>query len=214
MPILAAPAGQSSVVAGSYRATWNGLDLGLVTTDGYQLRYRNSSIPITADIAGESEIDAIYTGTQPTVTMTLENWNAAAIEAMTWWMGTQAGFANYIWGVTNGVGLKEFDAAKPLVLVACHNNMGVAAASNPTIDPLAITFFRTILAPDQDLEILLSHRPRFITVTLKVFAVNIEGSENPVVSRVSNCGNIAYWVALRNEGSHLGAVIDPDIGGT
>jgi hypothetical protein len=214
MGILAAPNGQSSIVAGSYLATWNGLDLGLVAVGGYTLRYRNSSIPITADIAGESKIDGIYTGTRPSISMVLNNWNAAAVEPLIWWVGTQNGYVNYEFGKTNGVGLKEFDAAKPLVLTACHQSGGSATEANPTIDPLSITFFKTLLSPDTDVDIIFSHQPRFLSLTLDIMAVSVTGSEQPVISRVNNCGAISFWSALRNEGEHLAAVIDADVAGT
>jgi len=215
MTILAAANGQSSVVAGSYLATWNGLDLGLVAVGGYTLRYRNSSIPITADISGEAKIDGIYTGTRPSISMVLQNWNAQAIEPLIWWMGTQrSGFAGYEFGKTNGVGLKEFDAAKPLVLTACHQSGGNATAANPTIDPLSITFFKTLLAPDTDVDIIFSHQPRFLPLTLDIMACSVAGSSNPIISRVNNCGDISFWSAIRNEGDHLTAVVDPDVSGT
>lgn len=215
MPYHAAPSGASSVVAGAYRSTWNGFDLGLVSVDGHQLRYQNSAIPITADITGETVVDMIHTGTVPTITMTLQNWNAAAVEMLTWWMGTGVGLDNYKWGVTDGVGLNMFNYAKPLVLTACHfdaalnDGDGGAAVANPTIDPLTITFYKTILAPNQDLEILLSHRPRFITVTLQILPVTVtlEGSGPAyTVSRVTSCSRITFWDALRNIGSHVGEV--------
>jgi hypothetical protein len=214
MPINAAAAGQSTIVAGSYLATWNGLDLGLVSVGGYTLRYRNTSIPITADISGDTKIDGIYGGTQPSISMVLQNWNAAAIEPMIWWMGTQDGFASYEWGKTNGVGLKEFDAAKPLVLTACHQSNGVPSDANPTIDPISITFFKTLLAPDTDVDVIFSFQPRFIPLTLNIMGVTAVGSEDPVISRVNSCGKISFWSAVRNEGDHLEAVVDPNIDGT
>lgn len=213
MPILAAASGQSSVIAGTYLATWNGLDMGLVAVGGYTLRHRNSSIPITADIAGETKIDGIYAGTRCSISMVLNNWNAAAIEAMTWWIGTQAnGFSGYAWGQTDGVGMKEFDAAKPLVLTACHQSMGVATPANPTIDPISITFFKTLLSPDTDVDHIFSFQPRLLSLTMDILACSVSGTApNLTVARVNNCGAISFWSALRNEGAHLGTVVDPDV---
>lgn len=212
MPLVAADAGESSIIAGAYKATWNGLDLGLVTTDGYQLRYRNTSIPITSDITGESIIDEIYTGTQPTITMTLQHWNAQGLEALIWWMGTQAGFADYSFGKTNGVGLKGWDAAKPLILQACHVSGGdtpTVSDANPTIDPYSITFFKTLLASNLDLQVVFSHQPRFVTVTLNIFPVSITTPNDPP-TRVQSCNEIWFWDAVRND--DLVTVADPDAG--
>lgn len=195
-----APANQSSVVAGAYRATWGGLDIGLVDMNGFDLRYGSSSIDIQSDITGETVTDSIHTGIRPTITMTLQHWNAQAVEAMTWWFGTLRGFDDYQWGETDGVGLNEWEAAQPLILTACHVADGVASQANPTIDPLSIIIYKTILQSDADISIALSHRPRFITVPLKIMPVNVDGSvwPNVTVSRVSSCGSITYWNALRN----------------
>lgn len=210
MPLKTAPAGMSSVISGAYRSTWGGWDLGLISTDGQQLRVRNTSIPITADITGDTVVDMIHTGTLPTITMTLQNWNAQAVEPLTWWMGFGDGIAAYEWGVTDGVGQKMFDYAKPLVLTACHYQTGEVSgplASNSTIDPLSVTFYKTILAPDNDIETLFSHRPRFVTVTLQILPVTlIEGespNDPPVVTRASSCDKMRFWTSIRNAGNHL-----------
>ena len=207
MPILAAAPGLSSVVAGSYRATWAGLDLGTVSNQGINLRYRNSSIPVTADIAGELEVDRINSGTTATITMVLQDWNAQGLEAMIWWMGTLKGFAGYNWGDVQSVGAKEWAVAKPLVLTACHVVGGAPAASNPTIDPLSITFFKTIIAPDSDIDVLFSFRPRFVTVTLTIFPVQL--GSGGTINKVTGCGDISLWTAIRSSEAHLGNVSGP-----
>ncbi len=208
MALFTAPAGRSSVVAGAYRSTWNGLDLGLVSVDGHQLRIRTTAIPITADITGETIVDMIHTGVLPTMTMTLQNWNAQAIESLIWWHGTGRGLGAYKWGSSDGVGLKMFDFAKPLVLTACHSSAGAATPSNPTIDPISMTFYKTILAPDQDIEVLLSHRPRFLTVTLQILPVTIvtttvEGSPVTTYTRASGCDQTDFWTCVRNVAAPL-----------
>jgi len=204
--IVAAPPGLSSVVAGSYRATWGGLDLGTVSNQGINLRYRNSSIPITADVSGELEVDRINSGTSATVTLVLQDWNAQGLEAMIWWMATLNGFASYSWGNVQSVGAKEWAAAKPLMLTACHANGSNASAVNPTIDPLSITFFKTLIAPDTDIDVLFSFRPRFVTVTLTIFPVQQVSSPNDPILKVTGCSGISLWSAIRNTGNHLGNV--------
>lgn len=213
----AAAADKSTVVSGAYRALWNDLDLGL-TLDGYTLRQTNTGIDITADVTGDTVLDTIYAGTQLSIQVTLENWNAAAIEPMIWWHGDSTP-ANYEWGLSDGVGQRHWDAAKPLILYSCHATGFAAvdtagdtvitpstgaAAANPNIDPLDIAFPKTLLRKDVDIDIIFSFRPRFLTLTLDVFPISNAfegGAFNPVnidkVERVSGCGAIRYFAATR-----------------
>jgi hypothetical protein len=185
--------GKSTVVSGSYRAYWDDLEIGQVL-DGFVLRQTNSGIDITSDATGDTITDTIYSGTTYTVSFTLQNWNAQAVEPMISWFGAEPR-ADYEWGLSNGVGQRHWDAAAPLILVACHaegwgivpsvttNEMDdpdvnttldrtmTAKASNPNIDPLDIVFPKTLLKKDVDIDILFSFRPRYLTITLDVFPI-------------------------------------------
>lgn len=221
----AAPAGKSTVIAGSYRALWNDLDIGL-TLDGFTLTQVNTGIDITADITGETVIDTIYSGTSLQVSMTLENWNAQAVEPMIWWLGNSDPTA-YEWGLTNGVGQRHWDAACPLILYACQSTGGAlsapadpdpsvadvatvwqhpnaANAANPNIDPLDIVFPKTLLQKDNSLDIRFSYEPRFITLTLDVFPISnqfggtdFDPAAPDSVERVTDCSEIRYFAATR-----------------
>lgn len=219
-----APNGKSTVVSGPYRALWDDFDMGL-TLDGYTLRKSNSGIDITADVAGDTVLDTIYAGTVMTITVTLENWNAQAIEPLIWWHGNNDR-ANYEWGLSDGVGQRHWDKARPLILYACHHQGFAvdttpadpdvpdvptnitrstgAAAANPNIDPLDIVFPKTLLRKDNDIDVIFSFRPRFITLTLDVFPIsNVyeEGAWDPLapdnVERVTDCSAIRYFAATR-----------------
>ena len=219
-----APAGKSTVIAGSYRALWNDLDIGL-TMDGFTLTQVNTGIDITADITGETVIDTIYSGTSLQVSMTLENWNAQAMEPMIWWRGAN-NRAAYEWGLTDGVGQRHWDAAAPLILYACQGegfavtpspaNPSIddvdttitpstgANAANPNIDPLDIVFPKTLLQKDSNLDIRFSFEPRFISLTLDVFPISngYDGTDwdeaaPDLVDRVSDCSKIRYFSATR-----------------
>ena len=219
--------GLSSVVSGAYRALWDDLDIGL-TLDGYTLRQSNSGIDITSDITGDTVIDTIYSGTILTITMTLENWNAQAIEPMIWWHGA-ADRANYEWGLSDGVGQRHWDAAAPLILYACQSTgfavtpspgdltvddvatvitpSSGSTAANPTIDPLDIVFPKTLLKKDTDLDIVFSFRPRYLTLTLDVFPVSnsFDGTAwDPTApdstERISDCTKVRYFAATRGQG--------------
>lgn len=219
--------GLSTVVSGAYRALWDDLDIGL-TLDGYTLRQTNSGIDITADITGDTILDTIYSGTILTITMTLENWNAQAIEPMIWWHGASTRSA-YEWGLSDGVGQRHWDAARPLILYACQStgfsltqpanpdpdtpdatvfqHASAAEASNPTIDPLDIVFPKTLLKKDTDLDILFSFRPRYLTLTLDVFPISnmfdgtaFDETAPDSVERVNDCSKIRYFAATRGQG--------------
>lgn len=197
---------RSSVVAGPYTGSWKEKDLGHITADGYRLSYNSSSYPITADLTGENTIiDRIFSGITMQVSFTLEHWNAPALEELIWWFGTGGTPAN-TWelGKTDGVGLRHFEYAKALVLQSCHFVAGAtptAAASNATIDPLEITFPRTMLADGQNLEILLATRPRYIPIVMDVFPVDGDASPGETSNdqlRVKTCSKLRYFFATRN----------------
>lgn len=222
--------GLSTVVSGAYRALWDDLDIGL-TLDGYSLRQTNTGIDITADITGETVIDTIYSGTILTLTMTLENWNAQAIEPMIWWHGA-SDRPNYEWGLSDGVGQRHWDAAKPLILYACQStgfsitpdpadpeapadtviqNATAATAANPTIDPLDIVFPKTLLKKDVDLDINFSFQPRYLTLTLDVFPISnsfngtaFDPTAPDQVERINDCTKIRYFAATRGQGPTAG----------
>lgn len=225
-----ADAGLSTVVAGAYRALWDDLDIGL-TVDGYTLRQTNTGIDITADITGDTVIDTIYSGTILTLTMTLENWNAQAIEPMIWWHGA-SNRATYEWGLSDGVGQRHWDAARPLILYGCQTtgfsiipnpgdpeapaattitNATAATAANPTLDPLDIVFPKTLLKKDVDLDVLFSFQPRYLTLTLDVFPIsNTAGgtawdpTAPDTAERLNDCTKIRYFAATRGQGPTAG----------
>ena len=212
----AAGAGLGTVVAGAYRSLWDSQDMG-ITLDGFTLSQSNSGIDITADITGDTVIDTIYAGTTLSITVTLENWNAQAIEPMIWWHGNGTP-ALYEWGVSDGVGLSQWQAAKPLILYACQSdgttisegtisNASTATAANPYIDPLDIIFPKTRLRKDSNIDMVFSFRPRFLTLTLDVYPISnfFEDASYQVdfpynAEPVSDCSSIRYFSATRGQG--------------
>lgn len=215
--------GYSNVIHGAYKGYWDDLDMGL-TQDGFTLRQQETGEDITADVTGDTIIDSIFRGIRPSITMTLENWNAQAIEPMIWWHGNSVP-AQYEWGLSDGVGQSKWEQAKPLILVACAaqgfsivpaapdpdnplataiTNATGAAPANPTIDPLDWVAFKTILRNDQDFDIVFSNRPRFLTLTLDIYPVanQFQGSAlDPTapdsVERINECEKIRFWAATR-----------------
>jgi hypothetical protein len=217
-PSHAAAAGNSSVISGAYIGIWNDMDLGN-TLDGFQLMQKESGRVITADILGEGMIDQIYAGGNYSIQMTLENWNAQAIEPLIWWHGNSIP-GSYDYGLSNGPGQNMWDNAKPLVLYACHstgfdaqtydddNNVITratgASATNPYIDPLDMVFFKTLCQPNEQIQIDMSHKERFITLTLDIYPVannynetDLDPSAPTLVNRVDGCSAVRYWSATR-----------------
>lgn len=213
----AAGPGLSREVHGAYIALWNDLELGNAL-DGYTMRYSTFGFDIQSDIAGESLLDSIYTGMQLSVTTTLQHWNAGAIEPMIWWHGDRDPSA-YEFGLTDAIGRSMWDAARPLILYSCHatgfdatdvdGNTTItpstgASAANPYIDPLDIVFMKAILRKDEQVEIALNHRPRYLTLTLDVLPISnsfggsaFDPTAPDSVERVSGCEKIRYFAATR-----------------
>lgn len=191
--------GQSSVIAGPYRASWNGLDLGQITPDGYELTWQNSSYAINSDMTGEGTItDQIYNGTTCQISFTLQHWNAYGVEKLLWWMGEAANIT-YKFGHIAGLGRRHFDSARPLILESCFFNGTLLSAANPDIDPLEITFGKTLLSNAKAVSFLLATKPRYIPVTLDVMPYTVGGtSGSEVLLRPTSCDGFRFWDCVRN----------------
>lgn len=192
--------GQSSTITGPYNGTWNAMDLGLTET-GFRIFHTNSGRDITSDMFGETVIDKIYTGTVVSVAFTLINWNAQAIEPMMWWMGDDAA-QGYDWGRVYNIGQKHFDRARPLVLNSCF---GISAAAiqgspNPLADPVDITFPKTLLRPNEQIETLFSGtQPRHLDLVLDVFPYTFDSQEGGgAIIRPNACSAFSFFSATRN----------------
>ena len=219
-----APAGMSQIITGGYRALWDDLDVGL-TLDGFRLLNQTTGEDITSDITGDIPVDGIHTGVTVQVVMTLQHWNAKAIEPMIWWHGN-SNPASYEWGLTDGVGQRLWDNAKPLILYSCQgtgfsitpNNPNPeapanttitpstgAASLNPNIDPLDIVFFKTLLAPNTNIDLLFSSTaPRYVPITLNVFPVSntinglpLDPNSPDSVERITDCDKFRFFSATR-----------------
>lgn len=208
MPNTVTAEGQSSVVAGPYLASWNGLALGQITTDGYELSWQNSSYAVTSDMTGEGTVtDQIYNGTSVQISFTLQHWNAYGVEALVWWMG-MGGAYKYKFGHVAGMGMRHWDAAKALLLESCllgtSGTMGGAAGTSSkaelavasNIDPLDIVFPKALLSNARAVSFLLSSRPRYIPITLDIFPYSVVTQNE--IERVSGCTGMRFWEATRN----------------
>jgi hypothetical protein len=202
--------GKSSVVSGPYVATYNGMEIGQITPDGYELSWQNQGFEIRSDMFGEgTKLDEIYQGTSARITFTIQHWNAQAIEAMIWWMGNLTDHENFQFGHIKTVGASQWDQAKVLVLESCFSSelefpLGDSTVlgdnvPNNKIDPLDITFPKTLLANGEAVRFLMSSRPRFIPITLDIYPVApLVNNDYYDVARPSACSSLVYWEATRN----------------
>lgn len=148
-----------TIHSGSYRGTWNSLTLGLVL-DGFNISYANRARKLTTDSLGDTALDYLHAGQDMFIDFVLQEYDAAALRTMIWHQST-------VFGMADRAGYSLWDRAKTLVLTSC-----TGASSPETPSPATATFFKTILAPDFDISILLANRERYIPVRLMVLPVH------------------------------------------
>lgn len=160
-----------SIVRGSYNATWNSLSVGN-TEIGFRHSYNYRGRTINFDAIGETPVDTIFAGMTMTVDFVAQEYDAAAVDSLRWPF-------NATIGQLAPAGQSLWELARPLVLTACGSTA-----------PSTITFYKTILAPDFDLDIDYSHRERPLPMRLIVFPVRAGAtSQMP-----SGCNDIIFFV--------------------
>jgi hypothetical protein len=126
--------------------------------------------PVTSDQTGDTLIDGIFSGVAMNLEFTLNEWNASAVKWLTWFFSqkdplnaTDAAHATNLetsqWGRVDPAGSSLFQRAKPLILTSCFDG----------INPKIITFPRTVLAPDFQVDTLFSYQQRLLTLRMLVF---------------------------------------------
>lgn len=216
---MPATTGKSQVVSGAYKCTYEGLDMGL-SQEGFTLNTRVSGQNIKADIAGEAIIDSLYRGIEMSISFTLNNWNAEAVQHLLWWFGDTQDFAvpdtptrvRGRWGSTERVGLSAWDYAKPLELISCAlaGAPDYAVADDlagadsytklQTITPEAMIFPRALLRQDEQYSLLFSSMARYVTLTLDIFPVKYIVDPQAEITegkyyRITDCDKMTYFVA-------------------
>lgn len=173
------------VVSGAYTATWNSLAIGNVGLGGYKLRYSYLQREINFDAVGLTPVDQIFTGLVMMLDFVCMQYNYAAIATMSWpW--SVSGMATK--GTVKPAGFSMWDAAQPFVMTACCGSMA---------NPSAITFHKTILAPNY--EIVQDHsgvQEKMTPIRLIVFPVAFNTTVSPVhspVQRPAGCAGTTYY---------------------
>ncbi len=148
-----------SFVVGSYSATWNGTNIGVVE-DGFSLDWVSRGEAIRADVSGDEAIDGVYRGVGMTISCILSEWDEAGAQAMFWpWAATL--------GEVGVIGRLYSTIAKQLVLTKCANNEAV---------PTSLTFPKTLIEPGFNVQTLLANKHRKIPVRLLVLPTGMDSN--------------------------------------
>jgi hypothetical protein len=117
-------------VAGPYRATFNGVDLG-VTQRGFELEHTFLEEIIQGDHLGESAVDSVYLGGDVFVNAVLQEADLNSVRAAIWPFST-------VEGRVGRVGRTYVDVALPLVLTVLTGSRAATAGPNTITLPLAV----------------------------------------------------------------------------
>lgn len=167
----------TGITSGAYTATWNALAVGQVRPGGYKKRYGYESKPIFFDSVGMNAVDMLFGGIHMFVDFVCMDYNAAAINKLRW------PFHNLV-GTSPVSGYSIWEAAKPFVMTSCRAD----------INPQTITFYKTYLAPNFDIELDYSGTTeRILPMRLIVLPRQyVSGAGATVLP--SGCSDIEYFI--------------------
>jgi hypothetical protein len=145
-------------IAGSYRATWGGLPLGMVE-NGFTIIQTKKAKHISFDQIGDTIPDSIFTGMDMRIRMSLTEVDLFAVKRLLW-------DSSLPFGAINRIGESEYVKSRPLTLTACTP---VFPDSIPLYNASLITFFNTVLAAENDVSVQLTNRLRKVDVLMMVY---------------------------------------------
>lgn len=148
-------------IAGSYSATYNSLDLGIID-DGFTIDWTSRAEDIITDVGGATPIDGVYQGLEMQVSFTLAEWDASAAKAAFWPFATTL-------GEVGAMGRLLSTMASSLILTRCQS---------PTV-PTSITFSSAILAPGFNVSALFANKHRKIPLQMRILPVGLNSTPNP-----------------------------------
>jgi hypothetical protein len=155
---------------GEYTATYNSNAIGLVSSGGYNLKFRPSVQPINDTATyGDTLIDGVYRGISGVqVVVTVKEWNTA-VKQILWPFGD---FASPTFsGALGVIGKLISDAAKSLVLTAVT---GTPAATN---GPATFTAAKAILSPANDVSIIMGPTQRDVPLLFDLLLYDDSGTK-------------------------------------
>lgn len=147
--------GLGTFVPANYAITYNGTTVGLTTSAGAKLKWRDSIKKINDTNAyGDTLIDGIYRGKQGVQLMfTVKEWNAIVKAAIWPWSDTATPVFD---GKLGRMAQLMSDAAKAIVLTPEASSPAATAGNN------TFTASKCILSPDNDVELLMANDERDI----------------------------------------------------
>lgn len=163
MPIGYDAAASATISCGHYAMTYDPVGSTSATNCGLVkgvrlLRGRHSYRMMTADQWGDTEIDGIYRGQNWSLQVTFKEWTAVIRESICPFAATAGD-----WGGLGTIGQLAQARGGPIVLTPVS---GTPAATN---GPTTITIHSAVLAPENDVDIILGNEERDIPVLFKIF---------------------------------------------
>lgn len=161
---------------GVFSATWNAVALGITSSDGFKLKYKQSRIAVNdTNLYGDTLVDGIYRGlTGVQMLVTLKEWNAA-IQTMIWPHGAASPAA--MDGVLGTVGKRISDFALPLVLTAAAGTPAAALSHGGVATANTFTAGMATLSDQNDIEMLFGAVQTDIPVLLDLLLYDDSGTK-------------------------------------
>lgn len=162
--------GLGAFVPGVFAGTYNGTTLGLTTSEGWRLKWRDSVKKINDTNAyGDTLIDGIYRGKQGVqLLVTVKEWNSI-VKAAIWPWSVPA--TPVFDGKLGQIGQLMSDVAKAIVLTPEALSPAAVAGNN------TFTASKAILSPDNDIELLLGPDERDIPLLFDLLLYDDSGTK-------------------------------------
>ena len=162
----------------------NALSLGNTRT-GFRQSHSFGSREINFDALGTAPADILFTGWQVYVDFVLQEYDAAAINALQWQTVSGNTAGDHYLGTTSQAGGSLWDRARSLHLISC----------NPGIAPCRRYFPKAILAPNFSVDLDFAYTERSVPVRMLILPVaqpeDLTTLANP--TRPVGCSRILYW---------------------
>lgn len=160
--------GLGTFVPGVFAGTYNGTTLGLTTSDGWRLKWRDSVKKINDTNAyGDTLIDGIYRGKSGVQLMvTVKEWNSI-VKAAIWPYSVPA--TPVFDGKLGQIGQLTSNVAKAIVLTPEASSPAAGVAET------ILTASKAILSPDNDLEFLMGPVERDIPLLFDLLLYDDSG---------------------------------------
>jgi hypothetical protein len=151
-----------SFIAGTYSATYNSLDLGIIE-DGFTIEWTSRAEDIVSDVNGDAKVDGVYRGLEMNVSFILNEWDAAGAQGAFW------PFAATL-GEIGQIGRLLTSMSKTLILTKCGSTANQV--------PATITFTQAILSPGFNVSTLFTNKHRKVPLQMSILPVGTNSTAN------------------------------------